>query len=159
MLNQLIKKILLEATSDSSGGRGSYVSPLQPGVREFSKESLQPFTTPVSKYINTELEYDSYDGKMSTPNKKIKKMENKSKKISNYIKNNPMSTFSDEDGNNINQTPGGKKSIVPITTLKEWIEIKKDTVVVGEKKVIKLNENDLIKIVKRVLTEQTAPMI
>jgi hypothetical protein len=32
-------------------------------------------------------------------------------------------------------------------------------VVVGEKKVIKLNENDLIKIVKRVLTEQTAPMI
>ena len=157
MLNQLIKKILLEATSDSSGGRGSYVSPLQLGVREFSKVSLQPFTTPVSNYINAELEYDSYDGKMSTPKKKIKKMENKVKKISNYIKNNPMSTFSDEDGNNINQTPGGKKSIVPITTLKEWIEIKKDTVVVGEKKVIKLNENDLIKIVKRVLTEQTAP--
>jgi hypothetical protein len=70
MLNQLIKKVLLEATSDSNGGRGSYVSPLQPGVREFSKESLQPFITPVSKYVNTELGYDSYDGKMITPKKK-----------------------------------------------------------------------------------------
>ena len=154
MLNQLIKKVLLEATSDSSGGRGSYVSPLQPGVRKFSKESLQPFTTPVSKYIDAELEYDSYDGKMNTPKKKIKKMENKAKKISNYIKNHPMSTFSDDDGNSINQTPGGKKSIVPITTLKEWIEIKKDTVVVGEKKVIKLNESDILRMVKRILSEQ-----
>jgi outer membrane protein OmpA-like peptidoglycan-associated protein len=154
MLNQLIKKVLLEATSDSSGGRGAYVSPLQPGVRKFSKKSLQPFTTPVSKYINAELEHDSYDGKMSTPKNKIKKMENKAKKISNYIKNHPMSTFSDEDGNVINQTPGGKKNIVPITTLKEWIEIKKDTVVVGEKKVIKLNESDILRMVKRILSEQ-----
>jgi hypothetical protein len=126
MLNQLIKKVLLEATSDSNGGRGSYVSPLQPGVREFSKESLQPFITPVSKYVNTELGYDSYDGKMSTPKKKIKKMENKAKNISNYIKNHPTLTSGDDEGNNINQTPGGKKSIVPITTLKEWIEIKKN---------------------------------
>jgi outer membrane protein OmpA-like peptidoglycan-associated protein len=153
MLNQLIKKVLLEATSDSSGSRGSYVSPMQPGVREFSKESLQPFTTPVSKYNDADLEYDSYDCKMSTPKKKIKKMENKAKKISNYIKNHPMLTSGD-DGNNINQTPGGKKSIVPITTLKEWIEIKKDTVVIGEKKVIKLNESDILKMVKRILSEQ-----
>lgn len=154
MLNQLIKKVLLEATSDSGGGRGSYVSPLQPGIREFSKESLQPFTTPVSKYIDATLEYDSYDGTMSTPKKKIKKMENKAKKISNYIKNHPMSTFSDDEGNNVNQTPGGKKSIVPITTLKEWIEIKKDTVVIGERKVVKLNESDIIRMVKRILSEQ-----
>jgi len=157
MLNQLIKKVLLEATSDSGGGRGSYVSPLQPGIREFSKESLQPFTTPVSKYIDATLEYDSYDGSMSTPKKKIKKMENRAKKISNYIKNHPTSTFSDDEGNNLNQTPGGKKSIVPITTLKEWIEIKKDTVVVGERKVVKLNESDILRMVKRVLSEQTAP--
>ena len=154
MLNQLIKKVLLEATSDSSGGRGSYVSPMQPGIREFSKESLQPFTTPVSKYIDAELGYDSYDGKISTPKKKIKKMENRAKKNSNYIKNHPTTTSGDDDGNNINQTPGGKKSIVPITTLKEWIEIKKDTVVVGEKKVIKLNESDIIRMVKRILSEQ-----
>jgi len=154
MLNQLIKKVLLEATSDSSGGRGSYVSPMQPGVREFSKESLQPFTTPVSKYNDADLEYDSYDGKMSTPKKKIKKMENRAKKISNYIKNHPTITSGDDDGNNINQTPGGKKSIVPITTLKEWIEIKKDTVVIGEKKVVKINESDILRMVKRILSEQ-----
>ncbi len=154
MLNQLIKKLLLEATSDSSGGRGSYVSPMQPGIREFSKESLQPFTTPVSKYIDAELGYDSYDGKISTPKKKIKTMENRAKKTSNYIKNHPTTTSGDDDGNNINQTPGGKKSIVPITTLKEWIEIKKDTVVVGEKKVIKLNESDILRMVKRILYEQ-----
>jgi len=154
MLNQLIKKVLLEATSDSSGGRGSYVSPMQPGVRKFSKESLQPFTTSVSKYNDADLEYDSYDGKMSTPKTKIKKMENRAKKISNYIKNHPTITSGDDDGNNINQTPGGKKSIVPITTLKEWIEIKKDTVVIGEKKVVKLNESDILRMVKRILSEQ-----
>jgi hypothetical protein len=122
MLNQLIKKVLLEATSDSSGGRGSYLSPLQPGVRKFSEESLQPFTTPVSKYINVESK------------NKIKKMEN-----------------------NKNKTSVRKKSIVPITTLKEWIEIKKDTVVVGEKKVIKLNESDILRMVKRLLSEQSVP--
>jgi hypothetical protein len=36
------------------------------------------------------------------------------------------STNSDEDGNNINQTPGGKNKIVPIVT--EWIEITQDTI-------------------------------
>ena len=72
MLNQLIKKVLLAATSDSSGSSGSYVSPLQPGVREFSKESLQPFTTPVSKYIDAELEYDSYDGSLEPNRKNVK---------------------------------------------------------------------------------------
>jgi hypothetical protein len=125
MLNQLIKKILQEATSDSSGGRGSYVGPLQPGVREFKKIDLQPFTVPVSKYIDAMLEYDSYDGSMSLPKKEIKKIEKKAKKISDYIKNNPNSTFSDDDGNVINQTPGKKLTIVPI---KEWVEITEDTV-------------------------------
>lgn len=113
-INQILRKILNEATSDSTGSRGSYVGPLEPGVREFKKIDLQPFTIPVSKYNNAMLEYDSYDGSMSLPKKQINKLEKKSKKISDYIKNHPNSTFSDEDGNVINQTPGKNLSIVPI---------------------------------------------
>jgi outer membrane protein OmpA-like peptidoglycan-associated protein len=101
------------------------VSPLQPGIRKFSKESLQPFTTPVSKYGDAELGYDSYDGTMSTPKKKNKKMENKR-----------------------------KKNIVPITTLKEWIEITEDTVVGHNKKTVRLTESDIVRMVKRILSEQ-----
>jgi hypothetical protein len=125
MLNQLIKKILQEATSDSSGGRGSYVTPLQPGLRKFNKSQLSPFEIPVSNYDSPLLSYDSYDGKMDTPKKQIKSIENKAKKTTNYIKNHPNSTSSDEDGNIINQTPGKKLTIVPI---KEWVEITEDTV-------------------------------
>ena len=114
MLIETLKKIIIEATSDGGGSRGSYVAPLQPGVREFKKIDLQPFTIPVSKYNDAMLEYDSYDGEMSTPKKEIPKLEKKSKKISDYIKNHPYSTFSDDDGNVINQTPGKKLTIVPI---------------------------------------------
>jgi hypothetical protein len=70
------------------------------------------------------LEFDSYDGKMDKTKKQIKKIEGKSKKITNYIKNHPTSTNSDEDGNNINQTPGKNKKIVPVN---EWVEITQDT--------------------------------
>jgi len=108
MLNQLIKKILQEATSDSSGGRGSYVAPLQPGMRKFNKNQLTPFEIPVSNYDSPLLDYDSYDGKMSTPKKQIQKIENKAKKITNYIKKHPNSTFSDDEGNVINPTPTKK---------------------------------------------------
>ena len=73
-INQILRKILNEATSDSSGSRGSYIGPLQPGVREFKKIDLQPFTMPVSKYNNAMLEYDSYDGTMSLPKKQINKL-------------------------------------------------------------------------------------
>jgi hypothetical protein len=125
MLNQLIKKILQEATSDSSGGRGSYVAPLQPGMRKFNKSQLTPFEIPVSDYDSPLLDYDSYDGKMNTPKKQIKKIEDNAKKITNYIKKHPNSTTSDDDGNNINQTPGKKLTFVP---LKEWIEISEENI-------------------------------
>ena len=109
------KKIQIkEATGDSTGSRGSYITPLQMGVRIFKKSQMGPFTIAVSKYDSAMLEYDSYDGSMDETKSQIKKIESKSKKISNYIKNNPKSTNSDEDGNNINQTPGKKKTIVPI---------------------------------------------
>lgn len=121
------KKIQInEATSDSTGSRGSYISPLQMGIRVFKKSQMGPFTVAVSKYDDAMLEYDSYDGSMDEPKKQIKKIEAKAKKVTNYIKKHPSSTNSDEDGNNINQTPGKKKGIVPIVT--EWIEITQDTI-------------------------------
>jgi len=108
------KKPISEATGDSSGSRGSYIGPLVPGVRKFDKTSLEPFTTPVSKYNNAMLEYDSYDGSMDEPKNKIKKIESLSNRISNYLKKHPNLTTSDEDGNNINPTPGLKLKTVPI---------------------------------------------
>ena len=39
-----------ESTSTSSGGRGSYIAPLRPGLRKFKKDILAPFTDSVSDY-------------------------------------------------------------------------------------------------------------
>lgn len=109
------KKIQInEATGDSTNSRGTYIAPLQLGVRVFKKSQMGPFTQPVSKYDSPELEYDSYDGSMDETKKEIKKIESKAKKVTNYIKKHPDATFSDEEGNVINQTPGKGKKIVPI---------------------------------------------
>jgi hypothetical protein len=125
-INQILRKILKEATSDSSGSRGSYIAPLQPGIRIFKKNEMGPFTIPASKYDSPMLEFDSYDGKMDETKKQIKNIESKAKKVSNYIKNHPNSTFSDEDGNVINQTPGKNLKIVPIKEdLSVWFGDKK----------------------------------
>jgi hypothetical protein len=119
-LNQIIKKVLSEATSDSGGSRGSYIAPLQLGVRKFKNSQNGPFTMSVSKYDSPMLEFDSYDGSMDETKKQIKKIESKAKKVTNYIKKHPNSTFSDDDGNSINPTPGKKLKIVPVN---EWVEI------------------------------------
>lgn len=111
--NWFYKKPINEATGES-GVRGSYVGPLVPGVRKFDKTSMEPFTIPVSKYNDAMLGYDSYDGSMDETKKQIKKIEARSNKISNFLKKHPNITSSDEDGNNINQTPGKKLKIVPI---------------------------------------------
>jgi hypothetical protein len=115
-LKNKIIQYLKEATSES-GSRGSYSLPLQPGLKKFDKNQLSPFSIQVSKYDNAELNYDSLDGNMDEPKKKIKKMEKKSNKISNYKKNHP--TINDDDGDIINPTPG---------KLNEWIEITESTV-------------------------------
>jgi hypothetical protein len=112
-MNKNNKIQINEATSDS-GSKGSYVGPLQPGIRKFKKSEMGPFTIPVSNYDSPMLEFDSYDGSMDETNKQIKKIEGKAKKITNYMTKHPDSTSSDEDGNNINQTPGKNKKIVPI---------------------------------------------
>ena len=101
--NQIIKKILKEATGDSSGGRGSYIAPVQPGLRPWSGESLQPFSQAVSDYKSPLVQYDSYDHTWDLRRKDIEKLEKTASKIQDYIKRDPYATFSDEDGNVINQ--------------------------------------------------------
>ena len=118
-LEKYINKILNEATSES-GSRGSYVSPLVPGTKDFDKSALAPFNNPVSEYNNALLAYDSYDKKMDVQKKVRKELETKSRKITNYLKKHPSLTSSDDDGNIINQTPGKGKNIVPVN---EWIEV------------------------------------
>ena len=136
------KKHISEATSDSSGSRGSYIAPLQLGLRPFKKNTLSPFTDEISDYDSPLLQYDSYDGKMDLRRSQIKKIESQAKKVTDYIKKHPESTFSDEDGNVINQYPKGKnkKGIVPI---KENYN----------KKIIRLSENQLLKIIKEIIKE------
>jgi len=126
-MNKINKIQIKEETSTSSGGRGSYVLPMQQGLRKFKNNVNGPFIIDVSNYDNPSLQYDSYDGSMDETKKQIKKIESKAKKITNYLTKHPNSTDSDDDGNNINQNPGKKGlKVVPIVT--EWIEITKDTV-------------------------------
>lgn len=112
-MNKNNKIQIKEATSDS-GSKGSYVGPMQLGIRKFKKSEMGPFNIPVSKYDSPELEFDSYDGSMDETKKEIKKIESKAKKITNYMTKHPDSTSGDEEGNVINQTPGKNKKIVPI---------------------------------------------
>ena len=110
-LKNKILDLINEATSES-GSRGSYVLPVQPGLKKFNKTELSPFDIQVSKYNNAELNYDSLDGELSTDKKKVKKMEKKSNKISNYKKNHP--TVSDDDGDVLNPY---------MSKINEWVEI------------------------------------
>ena len=130
-LNEKIKKIIKEATSDSS--KGSFILPMQPGVRLFDKSQLGPFTDAVSKYDDAELEYDSYDGKMSTPKNKIKKMEKEAIKISKWKKKHPIQNDDDGDIINPNLKPLQKKidmkiASQPYEPLNEWVEITDDII-------------------------------
>ena len=134
--DKLIKKIIREATSEKSS-RGSYVSPLLPGYREFQKNQNAPFTEFVTQWDDAMLDHDSIDGKMSTKKSEIKKREKRAEKIARYIKNNPDSfTFAD-DGGVMNGIPGKNLDAKPlknfdpkktVTKLSEWVEIKKNTV-------------------------------
>jgi hypothetical protein len=125
-IREIIRKVLEESTSTSTGSGGAYIAPLSFGIRKFKDNINQPYTKRVSNYDSPFLEYDSYDGSMETPKKQIKKIETKAKKVTNNIKTHPNSTFSDEDGNVINQYPGKGKTIVPIKEdLAVWFGTKK----------------------------------
>jgi hypothetical protein len=101
-------KKINEATSTSISS-GKYQQPMGPGIRLFNKQEMQPYYVPTSKYDDSELAYDSYDGKMSTPKNEIKKKESKARKMSKYIKNHPTET--DDEGNNINGGNGPSKPL------------------------------------------------
>jgi hypothetical protein len=102
-INNIVKQILKEATGDSTDSRGSYVTPLRVGKRVFDKSQLGAYTESVSKYYSQQLATDSYDGKMDTPKKEIKKIESKARKSSIYAKNHPVRN--DDDGDVINPFP------------------------------------------------------
>ena len=134
MIEKIVKRILNEATTKHS--KGSYVSPLLPGYREFEKHINGPFTEYATEWDDPLLDYDSLDGKMSYSKKTIKKREKRAEKIVNYIKNNPDSVAQDNDGGLLNGGPGKNTDAVPLknfdpkkTTIKlgEWVELDRIT--------------------------------
>ena len=136
-LNKIIKRVIKEATGDGGGGRGSYIPPMQPGLRPFEKSSLEPFTQPVSDYKSPLVQYDSYDKTWDLRHDQIIELERTAAKIQDYIKHHPYSTFSDNDGNSINQfmkdkkTPTFKEKMAPFlqkVPFNEWVEVTNDLI-------------------------------
>jgi hypothetical protein len=131
-IDKIIRRVIREATSDRSGGRGSYIPPIQPGLRSWDKTSLGPYEDAVSNFKSPLVQYDSYDKKFDLRIDQIRNLEKTAKKIQDYIKHNPYSTFSDEDGNVINQfledgkLPSFSEKMAPFTEkvpFNEWTEI------------------------------------
>lgn len=136
-LNKIIKRVIKEATGDGGGGRGSYIPPMQPGLRPFEKSSLEPFNQPVSDYKSPLVQYDSYDKTWDLRHDQIIELERTAAKIQDYIKHHPYSTFSDNDGNSINQfmkdkkTPPFKEKMAPFlqkVPFNEWVEVTNDLI-------------------------------
>ena len=117
-INKIVKKVIKEA--NSSRFAGSYNGPLTMGEIDWENSTLGPFTKKVSNFFNAELQYDSYDGSVDSHKKDRKKLESKSRKISNYNKTHKK--LSDEEGGPINPTPGKGKKIVPVN---EWVNLNK----------------------------------
>jgi hypothetical protein len=134
MLDNIIKKILKEATLGKS--KGSYVSPLLPGYREFEKHMNGPFTEYVTDWDDPLLDHDSLDGKMSVNKKTAKKREKRAEKIANYIKNNPDSFAWGDEAGIMNSLPGHNTDAKPlknfdpkktVTKLGEWVNLDSKT--------------------------------
>ena len=96
---------ILEATS--TGGSGSFRVPLRPGLKLWDKETLEPFTIPLSGYDNAEIYVDSLDGNIET--KGVKRKEEMSVSISKSDKRHPV--LNDDDGSDLNDSPVNKKLI------------------------------------------------
>jgi hypothetical protein len=131
-LDRIISKLIKEATGDSGGGRGSYIPPIQPGIRPWSGESLHPFTQSVSDYKSPLVQYDSYDKTWDLRSDQIRELEKTASKIQDYIKHHPYSTFSDDDGNIVNKNmedgkeASFKEKMQPFNQkvqYNEWVEL------------------------------------
>jgi len=120
-IGRIINRILKEATSTAGGSRGSYVPPLQPGLKPFDKKTLDPYNVPVSNYKNPLVQYDSYDHNWDLRAKQIKDLEKIASKVQKGMKKHSDISNSDEDGNPINQfmldgwTPNEKEKFAPYT--------------------------------------------
>ena len=131
-IDKIVRSILNEVTNTK--GRGSYVSPLLPGYREFEKHINGPFTEYVTEWDDAMLDHDSLDGEMSTKKSEIKKREKKAEKISRFIKNNPDSFAWAGDAGIMNALPGKNTDAIElknfdpkktIVKLGEWVDLNK----------------------------------
>jgi len=131
-LDRIISKIIKEATGDSTGSRGSYIPPLQPGLKPWDSESLHPFTQAVSDYKSPLVQYDSYDKTWDLRSDQIRELEKTASKIQDYMKHHPYATFSDQDGNPINPNmqdgfnPNVREKMQPFSEkvpFNEWVEV------------------------------------
>ena len=124
ILNKIIKRVIKEATSDASGSRGSYMPPMQPGLRPFEKSSLEPFNQSVSDYKSPLVQYDSYDKTWDLRHDQIIELERTAAKIQDYIKHHH------NDGKNIDRSVKYKK-IPPFlqkVPFNEWVEVTNDLI-------------------------------
>jgi hypothetical protein len=124
ILNKIIKRVIKEATSDASGSRGSYIPPMQPGIRPFEKSSLEPFNQPVSDYKSPLVQYDSYDKTWDLRHDQIIELERTAAKIQDYIKHHR------NDGKNINRSIKYKKTppFLQKVPFNEWVEVTNDLI-------------------------------
>ena len=115
MIDEIIKKILREATTTQS--KGSYTSSLSFGYKDFDKHLTAPFTEFVNNFDDALLDYDALDGKMSYSREFIKKREKRAERQSKAIKNNPDKVSQDNDGGLLN---GGSKNNTDAKPLKNF---------------------------------------
>ena len=98
------KKRISEATG--SGSSGHFKVPLVLAPQDWKKDTLAPFTTPVSKYLNADLAYDDDVKQPLNVSKKLAaKIERETKiaaKKGMNDKKNP-SGQNDDDGGNLNE--------------------------------------------------------
>jgi len=120
------KKRINEATG--TGSSGHFKNPITFVPLDWGKEPLEPFNTPVSKYLNPHLAYDSYDGDMEISKSKANKIEKLTKKIARRAED--LFSQNDGDGNPLNGfipmgditsgTPGHEKDLFKEATESTW---------------------------------------
>ena len=124
------KNRISEATG--SGSSGNFRVPIVLAPQDWKQNQLAPFNTPVYQYTNAELAYEEADGDFKETPEERKRMENKTKKLSNidmYLKQF-YTGQNDEDGSNIGDVENPEKIIQQsVEPLKEdlavWFGTKK----------------------------------
>jgi hypothetical protein len=131
------KNRISEATG--AGASGSFKSPASFAPIIWNTDQTDPFTIPVSEYLNATLAYDSYDGTMDISKKEINSIESKTKKLAMKSKKDFQQT--DDDGNNFNgyNPPGPEGSGTPDYIKKMAHLSKSDTKPIYDNKDIEAN--------------------